>query len=537
MKETVYLLCLLLLAYNCLTAQATGWDWAVSAGSSGTDRGWAVDRDAQGNVYICGEFSGTATFGGNTLTSLGGTDIFAAKLDAAGNWLWVSQAGGTMNDIAYDIGIDASGNVLVTGAYRNGAVFGGTTLTSTGTSTKIFVAKLDSDGNWLWATRAGVGNDNDEGRSLTIDSSGNAIVTGFFKVSAIFDSFAIYSNGEDDIFVAKISSAGNWLWAKQAGGTGQDIGYVVTLDSDSNIWLAGKYNTTASFGDATLTSAGGSDIFAAKLDSNGNWLWATGAGGSQSDEARDLICSPSGGAYLCGNFSDNASFGSNTLTSAGGYDVFAAALDGTGNWLWASGAGGSALDRANGIVLDAGGGIQICGLFIDQACFGSDILVSAGYGDIFVARLDNQGAWTWAQGWGGTGDDIANSLHMGFGGDLLLSGTYSSSFNLGAYPLVSMGGSDIFAAKLNWLSAPQPREPQGLQAERVGDHIHLSWLPVGYDTAGNPLSPSGYRIYYQSQDADGVYLYLGESTGNSFIHSGAAALPRGFYKVTAFTNR
>lgn len=537
MKEKVYLMCLLLLAYSCLTAQAPGLDWAVSAGSSGSDRGWAVDRDAQGNVYICGEFSGSVTFGGNPLTSEGEADIFAAKLDAAGNWLWVRQAGGSLDDIAYDIAVDASGNILVTGAYRNGAVFGGTTLNATGTYANVFVAKLDAGGNWLWATNAGMGNDNDEAKSIAIDSSGNAIVTGCFRGSARFGSVVIVSSGLDDIFVARINSAGNWLWAEKAGGEGQDRGYGVTLDSGGNIWLAGQFSGTASFGNDNLTSAGNSDIFAAKLDSNGNWLWATGAGDSQSDEARDLVCSPSGGAYLCGSFRGNPSFGSTTLASAGDTDVFAAALDGAGNWLWASRAGGETADLAYGIGLDAAGGIGICGNFHGQAYFGSYSLGSAGVADIFAARLDNQGAWTWAQGWGGADNDAANCLQMGAGGDMLLCGNYSSSFNLGAYSLINNGGYDIFAAKLNWLSAPQPREPEGLQAERAGNDIHLSWLPVGTDTAGNPLSPSGYRIYHRAQDPEGEYQYLGESSENFFIHSGGATQPRGFYKVTAFTNR
>jgi hypothetical protein len=212
-------------------------------------------------------------------------------------------------------------------------------------------------------------------------------------------------------------------------------------------------------------------------------------------------------------------------------------LDGAGNWLWASSAGGTLTDRAYGIGLDAGDGIGICGTFQGQASFGSYNLASSGYGDIFAARLDNQGTWTWAQGWGGADDDVAYGLRMGSGGDLLLCGIYLSSFNLGAYPLENVGGYDIFAAELSWMSAPQPREPESLQAERVGNNIRLTWLPVGYDTAGNPLSPSGYRIYYQPQDANGVYQYLGESSSTVFIHSGAAALPRGFYKVTAFTNR
>ncbi|MCB5245750.1 MAG: SBBP repeat-containing protein, partial [Candidatus Cloacimonetes bacterium] len=179
-------------------------------------------------------------------------------------WQWVEQAGGIGNDYGRSITIDSSGNSYITGYFYGTASFGSTTLTTTGSgAVDIFVAKLDSSGNWLWAKQAG-GNNWDVGFGIATDSSGNSYVTGFFAESASFGSTTLTSSGGEDIFVAKLDSSGNWLWAKQAGGTGLDIGYGIATDSSGNSYVTGFFAESASFGSTTLTSSGGEDIFVAK---------------------------------------------------------------------------------------------------------------------------------------------------------------------------------------------------------------------------------------------------------------------------------
>lgn len=129
-----------------LSAQTPEWQWAVSAGGTAEDRGIATVVDDQGNQYVTGRFGETATFGPNTFTSNGNYDIFLAKLGPAGNWLWAIQAGGIGDDRGIAIALDNAGNIHLAGYFSDTVTFGTQSLTSSGYY-DIFAAKLDSAGN------------------------------------------------------------------------------------------------------------------------------------------------------------------------------------------------------------------------------------------------------------------------------------------------------------------------------------------------------------------------------------------------------
>jgi len=200
------------------------------------------------------------------LTSSGGSDIFVAKLDINGNWLWAKQAGGTSGDSGNGIAVDANGNSYITGGFKESATFGTTTLTSSGYyDYDIFVPKLDIDGNWLWAKQAG-GTGDEGSNSIAVDANGNSYITSGFEESVNFGTTTLTSSGYLDIFVAKIDHNGNWLWAKQAGGAIDDCGYGIALDANGNSYVTGVFMESANFGTTTLTSSGDRDIFVAKLE-------------------------------------------------------------------------------------------------------------------------------------------------------------------------------------------------------------------------------------------------------------------------------
>ena len=141
MKKT-FLLFILALCSVALFAQNEDWFWAKKAGGTSNESGKSIAVDDNGNSYVTGYFYGSATFGTTTLTSSGDYDIFVAKLDSNGNWLWAKQAGGTSSDYTNDIAVDANGNIYVTGEiFEESAIFGTTTLNSSG-FIDIFVAKL-----------------------------------------------------------------------------------------------------------------------------------------------------------------------------------------------------------------------------------------------------------------------------------------------------------------------------------------------------------------------------------------------------------
>jgi len=339
---------------------------------------------------VTGSFKGTVTFGDTTLSAGLDTDIFIAKYDANGNFLWAVQAGGTGNDSGNGIVTDGSGNSIVIGGFSGTATFGDTTLTSASGS-NIFIAKIDSNGNFLWVAQAG-GTDSQSGISLATDGSGNSIVIGGFSGTATFGDTTLTSAGYSDIFIAKYDAGGNFLWAVQAGGTDGDTGNGIATDGSGNITMTGKFSSTATFGDTTLTSVGDYDIFIAKYDTEGNFLWAAQIGGMEpqylSELPRGIATDGFDNIIVTGGFAGTATFGNITLTSAGYYDVFIAKYDNNGNFLWAVQAGGTDDgDVGNGIATDGSGNIIVTGGFYQTSIFGDTTLTSAGYSDIFIAKL------------------------------------------------------------------------------------------------------------------------------------------------------
>jgi hypothetical protein len=423
------------------------WKWAQSAGGTNYDwaNGVAVDND--GNAIITGYFKGTATFGVTNLTSAGSLDIFVAKLDKDGAWQWAVSAGGSSYDWGEGVAVDSSGNVYLTGLFCGSAWFGNILLISEG-SDDVFVAKLNSNGEWQWVVRAG-GTNSELGNGVAVDNNGNVIITGRFRESVSFGPFTLTSVGECDVFVAKLNCNGDWLWAVSAGGSSYDNGIGVALDASGGIYIIGYFEGIATFGSTMLTSEGDWDVFVAKLNSDGVWQWAKSAGGSGYDEGRDIAVDSSGNVIITGNFHVSASFGPFTLTSvAESSDVFVAKLNCIGDWLWAVSAGGSSGDHGSGVAMDSGGKVYVTGSFQCTATFGSATITSAGSSDVFVAKLNCNGDWLWAVSAGGTGWDWGTDVAVSSSGIVYAAGNFQDAAWFGSFNLTSAGESDVFIAKL-----------------------------------------------------------------------------------------
>ena len=496
------------------------WLWAKKAGGTDFDFGNSIAVDANGNSYVTGYFSGSANFGTTTLTSSSEyyTEIYVAKLDINGNWLWANKAGGTGWDYGYGIAVDANGNSYVTGAFAESAIFGTTTLTSSGGS-DIFVAKLDSSGNWLWAKQAwGIGED--VGFSIAVDAKGNSYITGVFIESANFGTTTLTSSGDYDIFVAKLDINGNWLWAKQAGGTDDDYGNGIAVDANGNSYVTGYFSESATFGTTTLTSSGDIDIFVAKLDSSGNWLWANQAGGTNCDYGHGIAVDDNGNSYIIGNFLESANFGITTLTSSGYYDIFVAKLDINGNWLWAKQAGGTSYDFGNSIAVDTNRNVYVTGFFYSSSCsFGTITLInsSSEYIDIFVAKLDINGNWLWAKQAGGTSDDCGYGITVDVNGNSYITGIFRGSATFGTTTLTSSGDFDIFVAKLGEVNSID-----------LPDIISFSGIRSIYPNPFNPLTTIDYEISMPADVKIEVYNNRGQLVRNFIL----GYKEQGSYKLT-----
>src|SRR5207245_57617 len=159
----------------------------------------------------------------------------------------------------WTIATDSSGNVVVAGSFYNTQSFGGPSLTSAGLE-DIFVAKYSSSGTYLWSQRFG-GPDQDRPQGLAIDGSGNVLVNGFFKNTANLGGGSLTSAGSADIFLAKYSSTGAPLWSQRFGGSGYDAGHGVTVDGSGNVVMTGSFNGSVDLGGGPLPAVVGTSMF------------------------------------------------------------------------------------------------------------------------------------------------------------------------------------------------------------------------------------------------------------------------------------
>ena len=255
-------------------------------------------------------------------------------------------------------------------------------------SEDIFVAKISASGVFVWGTSAGGATSVDEGIGVRALSDGSAIVVGTFEGPATFGDTVLTGTGESDAFVAKIDAAGSFAWATQAGGTSTDEAFRVSTLADGSAIFEGYFEGTAAFGATTLTSAGGEDYFVAKVTAAGSFVWATRAGGSgdDGDQSWGVSALVDGSATVTGSFERTADFGATSLTSAGRSDVFIAKVDASGAFLWAIRAGGSNDDHGWGVGTLPDGSALAVGPFFGPAVFGSTTLSSLNY-DTYVAKV------------------------------------------------------------------------------------------------------------------------------------------------------
>lgn len=356
------------------------YQWAVKAGGTGSDRALSIKADAAGNSYITGFFYGTATFGNQTITSSGIQDIFIAKYDNAGVLLWVKNAGGSNADIGNGINVDNAGNVIVTGEFAGTANFGSTSLNSLYNSTDVFTAKLDAAGNFLWAKK-GSSSATDRGLDVACDVSGNIYVTGQYSDTITFDVPHL-NTLNNVVFLVKYNSSGQEQWFREIGGGTMNNVSGIAIDPSSMVYLTGNFTGGVIFfgtPNVTLTNTYANRIFIAKYDSNANLQWANSDGSSNDLTSKNLTVDASG-AYIIGDFkcvlNEYADqYGQGTFNSIGYRDIFVSKYDVSGSWQWSRQCGGTDNDYAGGIAVNSAGVAHIAGSFYKKMTFP----YSAGY--------------------------------------------------------------------------------------------------------------------------------------------------------------
>ncbi len=250
--------------------------WAKTFKATDGERDNRIAIDDSANVYIAGGFWGSAAkFGNDTAVSKGGIDIFVVKFDSAGTQKWVRTAGSAYDDRANSVTVDKYGDVYVTGEFRDKVSFDGDTINNYGgpNGRDIFVAKIKSNGNWVWGKRAGSNSGNERGNRIIGDAKGNIYVTGEFRDSAKFSSqIPLISTNDVQVFVASIDTSGKWQWALQGGSPVEDRGNGLATDDSCNVYVCGFYSQTATFGDVNISALGLKDIFVSRITESCNKL-------------------------------------------------------------------------------------------------------------------------------------------------------------------------------------------------------------------------------------------------------------------------
>jgi len=478
MKHACYLLACLLasLTLSSLEAQTPDWQWTARAGGSGSDcQATAVCTDDDGNIYVAGFFDAPVTIGDDSHTCSGVVDIFVAKLDPQGEWLWSSKVGGPGYDKPESIALDHEGNLIVTGQFSESIFFGSLPILTSSGSRDVFVAKITSNGAWLWATRGG-GTGTDVANGVAVDNSGSIYVTGQFYSTASFGSSSVSSAGTGDIFLAKLNNSGIWVWAKRAGSTSSDRGEDVSVDPSGNVIVAGKYNGTVSFGAHQITAVASNPVFVAKCDPQGSWQWAISSSGNSLTGLGDMCLDALGNAYVTGYFNATAVFGDHSFLTNGGTSIYVAKASPDGTWLWAYQGGGPNDDNVSGIACDNAGNLWIAGTFEFPILFGDLSLSAAGVYDLYMAKLSQSGTWTWATRTGGTASEYFGDFHLDDQGNVYICGGFDGFTTLGYTSLDALGDTDAYVLKYGLPAGLLP--PEALNISKDQDSVQISWDPV-----------------------------------------------------------
>ena len=372
-----------LLGPTTAPAQTPPHLWSHRFGSTSYDAGTAVAVDASGNLLLTGRFRGIVDFGGGNLVAEGGDDIFIAKYNLAGVHQWSQRFGSTSVDAGTAMTVDGSGNLLLTGYFRGTVDFGGGNLVSAGGS-DVFVAKYNAAGAHQWSKRFG-GTGGEIAYAVDVDGTGGVLVTGLFSGTVNFGGVNLMSAGFNDIFVAKYDAAGTHQWSHGFGSPGGDVGYAVDVDGSGNALVTGQFQGTVNFGGGNLESAGQNDIFVAKYDPAGVHQWSQRFGGTLGDIGYDVAVDGWGNALVTGYFQGTVDFGGGDLTSAGGFDIFVAKFNSAGVHRWSQRFGSTSGDFGNAVAADGSGNVLVTGVFRGTTTFGGGGLTSAGNDDIFVA--------------------------------------------------------------------------------------------------------------------------------------------------------
>ena len=516
--RTLYIVLSLLLA-NQLYAQAPALVWASSFSSGGVDEGRSVAVDADGYVYTVGNFNDTADFDPGTgtfdMSSTDLSDIYIVKLSPSGDLVWAKSIGGTGSDIPSNVILDGTGQLYITGQFAYRVDFDpgpDSTFLTANANADVFVLKMDTVGNFLWANGFG-GDFVDNGLALAVDDAGNVYNVGQYTNNCDFDpdtssAFVLTARGSSpNAYIVKFDASGNFIWARGWGGTSSDAARDMEIDEAGDLYIVGSFTGLVDF-DLGLpiyyfnAGSSGTNGYLLKLNSAGDYIRAkdpTPPPPRTTENCVSIRLDPSGNLYLCGSFSGTADFD----PGSGNYyvsalddnlsDIFVEKLDANADFLWAISMGGRRADRPLSMAVNQNGSVYLTGSFTDTADFdpgpGTLNLMSEGSNDAFICRLEPDGHIVWAAAFNGPEMQNGNSIALDTNANIYLTGNFRGACdfdpNATSYVLNPQGSVyDAFVLKLN--------EPANLDIEQPANNTKLSLYPNPASSETTLVSIDGF---------------------------------------------
>lgn len=403
----------------------------------------------------------------------------AANHDNTPEWVLPVQASGSQ--FLNALHTDREGKVYVTGYFSGTLDFGDIRLRGAGAGDP-FLIKLDASGQALWGRQA-TGEGWSGGRSLDTDASGNVYLVGRFQGTLVFDPDTLVASGGEDIFVAKYSALGDYLWARSIGGSGTDLGHGVAVDSRGNVFVAGIFEDTVRVANEMLVSRGGTDALLAKYDRDGTLIWARAAIGAGVNTGYEVAVDEDGNSYLVGAFSGDMTFGVASLGARGESDGYVAKYDPDGSVVWVQALAGEGSNVLEDVAISVDGDIYVAGSLQATAVLGGQSMRSVGGRDLVMARFAPDGSLRWAWSLGGPDDDgfsgFGQSVVILPNGDgaFSVATAFQDTLRIGEYSLPSRGGPDIFVAQF-----AGPAEP--LWVESCGGSEFEGFVGIGQGPDG-----------------------------------------------------
>ncbi len=393
--------------------------WAKRIGFNDLDSGTSIICDDSSNVYVTGYFKGNVDFdpgpGIFNMYSLN-RGVFVLKLDSSGAFQWAKSIIGHYSPFLGSSRIrrDVNCNLYIGGYFQDSVDFDpgvDTVLLGTGHYDKVFILKLNNQGDFVWAKILGAPDANvslAEIQDMDVNIDGEVVVTGYFQKNIDLDpgpdTLLLDANIGDDAFICKLDTAGNFQWGFAYGNNINNVmGRTIAFDSTGNIITSGSFvgNLDADPGAGinliNSVSLNYQASYLIKLDANGEYIWSQVLEhcypyGIASDALNNL--------YITGNFSDSADFNpdpnlSYILVSSGSNDVFVSKSDSNGVFNWAIKAGSPSWDLINRAEVGNSDDIYVAGTFNGStASFAPYTIQNASYPgptnpDGFVARLFN----------------------------------------------------------------------------------------------------------------------------------------------------